>query len=181
LASRGQFEGDTKGGVGLSAEAAPWSILHFDEVGCVLDMNIGRQAPNCRNLLAKDGFVAHEENVKSSFSCLYGTLNRGSRGVISPHSIECDTHDAKQTSGSSGFLNVEDATSSVGAALHADAVPLFPLATVLTVDKGWIGIEAVVASPLIAPGLAGLSLGNSHCSLSSLPGPVRALRTRHYG
>jgi hypothetical protein len=107
----------------------------------VVDVDIGRESPKQRYLLVEDGFVAHEENLKSSLGRTDGTLDGGAGSVISPHGIECNSHDAVQTSGNSGFLNFEDTPTAVGATRHTDAVSLFPLVAVLTVHQRWVGVQ----------------------------------------
>jgi hypothetical protein len=106
----------------------------------VVDVDVGRESPKQGYLLVEDGFVANEQDLKSGLGCTDGALNGGSGSVISPHGIECNSHDAAQTSGNSGFLNFEDSPTAVSATRHTDAVTLFPLVAVLTVHQRWVGV-----------------------------------------
>lgn len=113
----------------------PGSVFHLDEVWSVMDMDVRGQSAKYRDLLVEHGFVAHKEDMKSIGGRQDGTLDGSSGGIISPHGIKCDAHDAVPlTSGSSGFLNIEDPPTAVGATRHTDAVTLFPLVAVLTVN-----------------------------------------------
>ena len=146
-----------------------------------MDVDVRGQTTKEGNLLAEDCFVSDQKDMKPSLGSFDSPLDGGTGSVVAPHGIKCDSHDAVRYLGSLGFLDIEDTSAAVGTALHADTVPFLPLTTVLTMDEGRIGVEGVMCTSLVTASLAGLSLRNSHCSLSSLPGPTGALRTRHYG
>jgi hypothetical protein len=181
LASRGQLEGYAQRRIFLTTKAPTRSIFHLHDVGSVMDVDVGWQTTKEGHFLAENSFVSDQKYMKPSLGSFNSPLDGGTGSVVAPHGIKCDSHDAVRYLGSLGFLDVEDTAAAVGTALHADTVPLLPRTTVFTVDKGRIGVEGVMCTSLVTASLAGLSLWNSHCSLSSLPGPTGALRTRHYG
>ena len=129
-----------------------------------------RQAPTFGTLFPEYCFVPYEEDVEVVAARGDGTSDRRHWRPVTAHRIHCDSdrHGCLQSpKGQDGGLDlfyVEDLAPSVGPALHADPVPLFPSAAGLTAYECGVELDGIVSPPHVATPLARLSLRDGHGS-----------------